>query len=60
MTHPQTAPLERTATNHDALRVLVLLVAILAVAAVATVVFGINHPGPSLDIFPDPGAALGF
>ncbi len=60
MTHPQTTPIERTATNHDALRVLVLFLAILAVAVVATALFGFNHPGPSLDIIQDPGAALGF
>ena len=60
MTHPQMTHIERTATNYDALRVLVLFVAILAVAAVATVLFGFNHPGPSLDILQDPGAALGF
>lgn len=42
------------------LRMLIFVVAVIGVMLIATAIFGIRLAGPSYDLVPDPGAALGL
>ena len=60
MERPNSTLVQRVGQHQDLVRVLLMLVAVVAVMAVLTAIFGVTHSGPSYDIIPDPGAALGF
>lgn len=52
--------IQRAMTHPDLVRSLAMLIALVAAMAVLTVVFGVTHPAPGYESFPDPAAGLGF
>ncbi len=50
----------RARSRDDLLRVLVFAVLVIGLMAVATIVFGIQGTGPSLEFAPDPAGAMPF
>ena len=50
----------RGASYPDLLRVLFIIAAVIVVMLVLTAIFGVQRPGPSLEIAPDPASGLGL
>jgi hypothetical protein len=50
----------RTASRDDLIRALVLAAAVIVLMAIATVIFGVDLTGPSLEFAPDPAGAMPF
>lgn len=55
---PKSTLIDRIFSGQDPLRVLVIFAAVFVVMAVLTVVFGVNHNGPSYELIADPAAGL--
>lgn len=53
-------PVTRAGSRDDLLRAFVFAVLVIVLMAVATVVFGVQISGPSLEIVPDPAGAMPF
>ena len=53
-------PASRTRSHDDLLRALIFVVLIIGLMAAATVVFGVQISGPSLELVPDPAGAMPF
>ena len=49
----------RASSLEDIVRVLLFVAAVIVVMLALNVVFGFNGTGPSFDLTPDPGTALG-
>ena len=49
----------RVGSFEDLVRVLLIVAAVIVVMLALNVVFGFNGSGPSFDLTPDPGTALG-
>jgi hypothetical protein len=56
----QDRPATRARSRDDLLRALVFAVLVIGLMAVATIVFGIQGAGPSLELVPDPAGAMPF
>ena len=50
---------QRAASFEDVVRILLIVAAVIVVMLALNVVFGFNGSGPSFDLTPDPGTALG-
>jgi hypothetical protein len=50
----------RASTRDDLLRALAFAILVIGVMAVATLVFGAQITGPSLELVPDPAGAMPF
>ncbi|HET9520889.1 MAG TPA: hypothetical protein VFO73_07590 [Candidatus Limnocylindrales bacterium] len=50
----------RARPRDDLLRAVVFAVLVIGLMVVATLIFGINVPGPSLEFAPDPAGAMPF
>jgi hypothetical protein len=49
-----------TAGSGNLTRALLLVAAVIILMAVLTVIFGVNIPGPSYQIVPDPASGMGL
>lgn len=50
---------QRAASFEDVVRILLIVAAVIVMMLALNVVFGFNGSGPSFDLTPDPGTALG-